>query len=419
MKCLLPAVRMTAVFLLLGTSILAETWPGWRGPGSNGIASPAPYPTSWSARESMLWKTDLPGRGASTPVVWDDQIFLTYGRDGKNILSCYFQSDGTRYWVAEIGEERSGKHRKASGSNPSCVTDGKLVYAYFKSGDLAAVDMDGKIVWHHNLQNRFGEDTLWWDLGTSPVLTKDHVVVACMQTGPSWLAAFDRKTGSLAWKVDRNLGAPEEAAQSYSTPVVLERDGREIIYTLGADHVTAHAASDGREIWRAGGLNPTGHKYFRSISSPVISGDILVAPYARGATVTGIRLGGTGDVTRSHVLWTAEGVGADVPTPVIRDGKIYVCRDRGTVVCLELRTGKKLSEVSLGKSRSGFSSSPVIAGSLLYVTREDGTTFVLDTADSLKTIASSELMEQTVATPVFVNGDILLRTFERLYCIGG
>lgn len=417
MMRLLPTSAL--LLSLIASTAMSESWPRWRGPASNGLVAAGPYPTSWTQRESMLWKVDLPGRGASTPVVWGDQIFLTYGKDKKNILACYLQGDGARFWQTEIGSERGGKHRKASGANPSCVTDGKLVYAYFKSGDLAAVDMEGKIVWHHNLQDKFGEDTLWWDLGTSPVLTKDHVVVACMQTGPSWLAAFNRKTGKQAWKVDRNLGAPEEAAQSYSTPIVEERGGQEVIYTLGADHVTAHAAADGAEIWRVGGLNPTQHKYFRSISSPVISGDILVAPYARGATVTGIQLGGKGDVTKTHVLWTAQGVGADVPTPVVKDGKVYVCRDRGSIACLDLKTGKKLTEVSLGKSRAGFSSSPIMAGSLLYVTREDGATFVLDTQDGLKTVGSSNLEQQTVATPVFVNGDILLRTFDTLYCIGG
>jgi outer membrane protein assembly factor BamB len=411
---------LPALLLVLSISVVsAESWPGWRGPTSNGIAPPGKYPTSWSQRESMLWKVALPGRGASTPVVWDDQIFVTYGQDGKNILACHLQGDGVRFWATEIGAERAGKHRKASGSNSSCVTDGKLVYAYFKSGDLAAVDYEGKIVWQKNLQKLFGEDTLWWDLGTSPVLTQDNVVVACMQTGPSWLAAFNLKTGEISWKVDRDLGAPEEAAQSYSTPIVLKRDGKETIYTLGADHVTAHAAADGKEIWRVGGLNPTGHKYFRSIASPVIEGDILVAPYARGDTVTGIRLGGKGDVTKTHVLWTAKSAGTDVPTPTVKDGKVYVCRDRGTVTCLDLQTGKKLAEVTVEKSRSAFSASPILAGKLLYVTREDGKTFVLDTENELKVVASSELNENTVATPAFANGDILLRTFDHLWCIGG
>lgn len=414
-------MRLFSVMLIVLSAavVSAESWPGWRGPTSNGIAPPGKYATSWSQSESMLWKVALPGRGASTPVVWEDQIFVTYGQDGKNTLACYLQGDGARFWRTQIGAEKAGKHRKASGSNSSCVTDGKLVYAYFKSGDLAAVDFEGRIVWQHNLQDRFGEDTLWWDLGTSPVLTQHDVVVACMQTGPSWLAAFNKKTGKLSWKVDRDLGAPEEAAQSYSTPVVAERRGQEVVHTLGADHVTAHAAEDGKEIWRVGGLNPTGHRYFRSISSPVIDGDILVAPYARGDTVTGIRLGGKGDVTKTHVLWTVKSAGADVPTPTVKDGKVYVCRDRGTVTCLDLKTGKKIAEVTVEKSRSAFSSSPILAGNLLYVTREDGKTFVLDTANGLKVVGSSELKENTVATPAFVNGDILLRTFDHLWCIGG
>src|SRR5262249_14040398 len=165
-------------------------------------------------------------------------------------------ADGTRAWQKKIGQERPGKNGKASGCNPSAVTDGKHIFVYFKSGDLACLDFQGNVVWQHNLQKMYGEDTLWWDLGTSPVLTRNYVVVAVMQTGPSYLIAFDKKTGKKAWKHDRNLNAPVEAAQSYTTPVVVDEQGREMIVVLGADYVTAHDAADGREIWRVGSLNP-------------------------------------------------------------------------------------------------------------------------------------------------------------------
>jgi outer membrane protein assembly factor BamB len=416
-------VLATVVFaatLATGSTVLADNWPGWRGPNSNGIAAEGNYPTTWSATKNVAWKVDLNGRGASTPIVWEDNIFLTLGRDSKNILLCLGR-DGKQKWEAEIGSEVAGKHKKASGSNPSCVTDGKHVYAYFKSGDLAAVSMTGQVVWQLNVQKLYGEDTLWWDLGTSPVLTQDNVIVTVMQTGPSFLAAFNKGSGDVAWKVDRNLGAPEEAAQAYSTPIVAVVDGQERIYVLGADHATGHSAATGKELWRVGGLNPTQHKYFRSISGPVLADDVLIAPYARGGSVTGIKLGGSGDVTKSHVLWTVEGVGADVPTPTYLDNRVFVCRDKGTVVALDRRTGETVGEVEVEKNRNNFSASPVRAGNLLYLTRENGTTFVVDVADGLKVVSTNELGdgEFTVATPVLVDGQILLRTYDHLYCIGG
>ena len=419
--------RMLPCFLLIagfvGTTTFcsnasADNWPAWRGPTSNGIAASGDYATSWSATENVDWKVKLDGRGASTPIVWENNIILTMGRGGKNVLVSYDRS-GKQNWELEVGTEKAGKHKKASGSNSSCVTDGKLVFAYFKSGDVVAVDLKGNLKWHHNVQEMFGEDTLWWDLGTSPVLTKSHLIITVMQTGPSYLAAFDKTSGKSAWKVDRNLNAPEEAAQAYSTPIVEWVDGKERIYVLGADHATGHDAATGKELWRVGGLNPTQHQYFRSISGPVLAGNMLVAPYARGGSVTGIRLGGSGDVTKTHVAWTALKVGSDVPTPTFRGDRVFICRDRGTLTTLDLKSGEIVDEVLLEKNRNGFSASPTLAGNHLYLTREDGTTFVVDVSDKAKVIAKNQLEDEfTVATPVLVDGNILLRTYEHLYCIG-
>lgn len=364
----------------------------------------------------MAWKVKLPGVGASTPIVWDGKVFVTYGAEGLNHIAC-FGADGKEVWSKEVGKERPGKNAKASGSNPSCVTDGTLVFAYFKSGDIAAFDLAGNEKWSKNLQAEFGEDTLWWDLGTSPVLTKSAVVIACMHSGPSYLAAFDKQSGKQVWKQDRNLDAPSEAAQSYSTPVVIEENGKETIYVLGADHVTAHNAEDGKELWRVGGLNPNGEQFFRSIASPVISDGILIAPYARGNTLTAIRLGGSGDVTRTHIAWTKTGLGSDVPTPVAVGGRVYVCTDKGRVACLDIKTGDEIWNGALERNRNAYSASPILAGGHIYVTREDGKTFVLKQGDKFEQVSANTVGEMTVATPAFVDGKVFLRTTGHLYCI--
>ena len=240
-----------------------------------------------------------------------------------------------------------------------------------------------------------------------------------MHSGPSYLVAFNKVTGKQAWKQDRNLDAPKEAAQSYSTPVVLTDKGREIIVVLGADHVTAHDAANGHELWRVGGLNPTGNGFFRSIASPVVLDGVVVAPYARGATLTAIRLGGSGDVTKSQVVWMKEKLGADVPSPAAVDGKVYLCTDKGELSCLDVHTGNVLWSGQVEKNRHAFSSSPVIADGKIYLTREDGKTFVLEQGNEFKVLAANDLGEGefVVATPVFVDGRILIRTVEHLYCI--
>jgi len=407
-----------AVLLLTAASLGAESgWPGFRGPTSNGVAPAGDYPVRWSATENVVWKATLPGLGSSTPVVTPTQIFLTCAKAGRNTLVCYGR-DGSFQWDVSFGGEKPGKNKKASGANPSPCTDGERVYAYFKSGDLAAVDLTGKVVWQTNLQERFGQDDLWWDLGTSPMRTARHLVVAVMQTANSYVVAFDPQSGEVAWKVDRNLGAPEEAGQAYSTPVAVMHEGQERLVVLGGDHVTCHAATDGKELWRVGGLNPTNNGYFRSISGPAVCDGIVIAPYGRGDTVTGVKLGGQGDVTKSHVAWHLHDAGADVPTPVAVNGRFYVLRDKGkAIVCREVATGAQVWATEL-RTRKGFSSSPVLAGGRLYCTDEDGVTFVVSAETGAIEAQNNLGGELTVATPVCVDGQIFLRTAEHLYCLG-
>ncbi|MEM7392260.1 MAG: PQQ-binding-like beta-propeller repeat protein, partial [Verrucomicrobiota bacterium] len=383
-------VRMGVALATMSTCAFGGTWPEWRGPAHNGVSTAKNIPTTWSKTENVAWKVELPGRSGSSPIVWDDKIFLTTPGDGRNLLICLNQ-DGQEVWKADLGAEKKGKHKKGSGSNPSPATDGKHIYVYFKSGDLACVDFSGKTVWKINLQKKYGEDTLWWDLGTSPVLTEDLVVVACMQSdpSPSYIAGFSKKDGKEVWKTDRNMKAPVEANQAYSTPVLVKDNGKSLLVTLGADWLTAHHAGSGKEIWRVGGLNPTNHKYFRSISGPVVSDGIAIAPYARGATLTAVKMGGEGDVTESHVAWTKKGVSADVPTPAAENGRVYVCTDKGEVHCLDIKNGKTIWGERLAKSRSAVSASPVLVDGKIVVTREDGTTFILAQGDSFEVLAEN------------------------------
>ena len=405
-----------------------DLWPQWRGATQTGVAPDGDYPVKWDETNNVIWKQSLPGLGGSTPVIANSFGFLTYGDDGKNHLAAINLRDGKTRWTQQFGSDRGNKHRKGSGSNPSAVTDGQHVFAYFRSGDVGCTDLDGNVQWTTNLQDRFGEDTLWWDLGTSPLLTDKAVVIAVMQSGPSYLVALEKTTGELMWRTERMLDAPKEAAQSYATPLWVEIDDKKIIAVMGADHLTLHNATTGEEIGRLGGFNPEGEEFFRSISSPVASGDLIVCPYARGATLTCVNMRllaeGKGE---DSIVWFRDDLGSDVPTPAILDNNLYVVNDgksnRGLVSCLDLATGKTLWTVQTRKSRHGFSCSPLVAGNHLYVTGENATTFVIGPLDSKmpELLESNELGDDepfTVASPVPEKDSLIIRTRNSLYCVG-
>jgi outer membrane protein assembly factor BamB len=407
---------LLSIVFLASSAAGADHWGQWRGPLQNSVVPGDKFPINWGEEENILWKAPLPGWGTSTPAIWGDRVFVTTIIEDANGLICLNRA-GEEQWRVTLKTAAQNRNRKASAANPSPITDGTNVFVYYKSGDLACIGFDGNIVWQLNLQQQYGEDRLNWDLGTSPVLTKQAVVVAVMHQGPSYVVALDRTTGTVLWRQERDLGAPAESRDSYTTPLVVEQDGREILIILGADHVTAHAADTGEELWRVGNLNPEEFRNYRSISSPVLEGDVILAPYARGSSLTAIRAGGSGDVTSTHVLWTAE-VAADVPSPVVYEGRVYICGDRYEVSALDLQTGEVVWQERIPRSNYQFSASPIIAGGHLYCTREDGTTFVFKLGETPELIATNSLRENTYATPAFVDGRIYLRTSDYLICIG-
>ena len=332
----------------------ADNWENWRGPTGDGVAPAGDYPTKFSDTENLLWKAALPGRGSSTPIVVGDRIFLTCGvgkgPEGQDGVLA-FDSKGNEVWRETLGNQVPGKHKNGSGSNPSIVTDGQRLFAYFKSGNMAALDFDGKVIWKTNLQKSYGADSLWWDLGSSPVLAGANVVVAVMHEENSYMVALNQETGKEAWKVARDYPVQEETGQSYTTPIVMDQNGTLALIVWGADHLTAHDAADGSVIWDCGGFNPEDKKYWRVIASPAISDGVAVVPYGRTEYMAGVKLGGSGDVTKTHRLWEKKGVGADCPTPVAANGKVYNLHDKGVLTCLDIKTGNELWSETLPKAR--------------------------------------------------------------------
>ncbi len=406
---------LLALFTLMTPTLGWANWPSWRGPDANAVAPNGEYPVEFSPTKNVVWEVDLGGEGSSTPIVWDDAVFLTVTSDGSDVAVSY-DLEGNERWRKVLGKARAGKHRNATGSNSSPVTDGNHVVVYFKSGLVVGLTTDGEEIWRVNLQDKYGEDTLWWDLGTSPVLTSAGVCIAVMQEGDSYLVTFDLESGDEVWKTKRQYERPRESDQAYTTPSVVEIDGRETIVTFGADHLTAHDAKTGELLWERDGFNPQDKGMWRVIASPTVASELAVIPYGRADFLAAVPLNHDAATTNGAArLWEKEGIGADVPCPIIAEGKVYLLSDRGEVTCLALESGDVLWQQKLPRGRENYFSSPLLADGKLYCLRQDGTLFVATADEEFTVLAENDLGDESVATPVPVEGSLLVRTRTKLY----
>ena len=420
-RLLLVAVWSAVLLGRIAVGVGPSDWRAWRGPLGNGSTEQGTYPDKFDAKK-YLWRTELPGRGCSTPILLQEMIYLTAPVEGKDAVLCY-DFEGAEKWRAVFGKENAGKHRNGSGSNASPVTDGKGDFVFFKSGTLAAVELQGKVRWKTDLVERFGKDTLFWDHGTSPVLTEKYVIMARMHEGESWLAAFDKDSGEMAWKIARNYKTPVECDHGYSTPLVIQFQGKESILVWGAEHLTIHDSADGRVLWSCGNFNPDANKLWPAISSPVIVGDTIVIAYGRNdrgiPRLHGIRLAGSGDVTETNHVWKRDDVGTFVPSPVVYKGRVILVRDRGEVDCIDPATGKTIWSGAFPKNRANFYASPLIAGDKLYAPREDGTVFVASVAnDKFTVLSENDMAESVIGSPVPASNRIFIRGEKHLFCVG-
>ncbi len=431
--CLLSAASLAA-------AQLQANWPRWRGPHDNGSTEAGDFPTKWEV-EKVLWKAPLPGKGCSTPIVWDQRIYLTSPADGLDAVLA-FDWSGKLFWQTTFGRENPGSHRNGSGSNASPATDGKAVLVYFKSGTLAEVEFDGKVRWQTNLVQGFGPDTLYWDHGASPVLTEKYVVMTRMHHGESWLAAFDKATGELRWKASRNYQTPSEDDNGYSTPLVIRQEGREALLAWGAEHVTLHDAAEGKLLWTCGGFNPELKQNWPTVSSLVVVGDVAVVPFGRAdrgqPRLHGIKLGalvdaasgspsasatgrgehpGSANVPAGERIWKREDTGAFVPTPAVYEGRVFILRDRGEVECLDPATGKTVWSGTFPKASANFYASPLIAKGKLYAAREDGVVFVANVDGKFELLAENKMGERVIASPVAVSHRLFIRAEQHLFCV--
>jgi outer membrane protein assembly factor BamB len=403
--------------LVAPVGIWADNWPAWRGPAGTGVCTERGLPVRWSPTDGIRWRTPLPDRGNSTPVVWNDRVFITQAieKDQRRTLICFDRSNGKILWQSGVTySERESTHA----TNPLCssspVTDGERVIAWFGSAGLFCYDMQGKQLWQRDL----GKQAHIWGYGSSPVL---HQNLCILNFGPgerSFLIAVDKGTGKTVWQVHEpggNFGNDSKDWKgSWSTPLVIRTDTREELIASLPGRVASFDPLNGKPYWTCLGLNPLVY------TSPLWGDGVLVLMGGFNGSSLAVRPGGNGDVTETHRLWQIPKTKQRIGSGVISGKHIYIVDEPGVAGCFELNSGKMVWQERLeGPSEEYTSwSSMVLGDGKLYVINQGGDTFVLQPSPAFKGIATNSLGEMTNASLAISNGEIFVRTHQALWCIG-
>lgn len=440
----IPAAALSA--LLVCVAVVSEAaakggnWPQFRGPEGAGVSRETGAPLEWSATKNVLWKTPVEGRGQSQPIIWGKYVFLTtavageqvpgtktpvypeYGAGGRHPDSidadrkhafkvvAFDRDTGRVLWsqVAHTGLPTDYRHRKSSFASPTPATDGKLVFAYFGAQGLYAYDYKGKLAWRQDVGPLV---TIGMGAGTSPILHGDHVIVQADsgEGKDSFIAAYDKKTGKLAWKTPRS-----GVEISWSTPIVVRTAKRAELVTTGNQFVVAYDPETGKELWRAKGLQSN------AIPSPLTDGELVFvgAGYPK-KIMFGIRLGGSGELKEgAGVVWKYEKGVAYVPSPIYFNGLVYLMNDRGVMTALDGKTGAIKYEGGRVPVPATFMASPVAVGEHLLLTSEDGDTYVIKAGPKHEVVRTNSLGEPIYVSPAIADDKIFIRADKHLYAIG-
>jgi len=388
--------------------IKAQNWPCWRGPSGDGTSTETNLPVRWDSVTNVLWKVPVPGTGYSSPVIWEDRLFLVTALQAtqEKLLLCYDNKNGNLLWkttVLKTSFER--KHDNNSFASGTPATDGTRVYVSFLDGQdvvVAAYDFSGKQLWLQKpgtFQSPHG-------YSCSPVLYKDKVIINGDSQEGSFVAALDRATGKTIWKVPH-----PNPSHSFSTPIIRNIAGKTQMIFCGNREIASYNPDDGSKYWFASGPSED------FCSSPVYnekSGLVLVSSAWPVRILVAIKPDGKGDVTKSHVVWETRKGAFYVPSPVCTDDYLFSTMTTGQVHCIEIATGNTFWIENLGLQYP----SPVLAGGLIYMPNDKGIITVIKPGPKFDYIAKNSIGERMFASPAISNGKIYLRGFENLYCIG-
>ena len=385
----------------------AQYWPRWRGPSGQGIVTSSNYPDRWNATENVLWRTGLSGRGNSSPIVWGDYIILTTGRDaGRQLfVQAYRRSNGTLRWETEVAPGRPERvHSKNGPASATPTTDGKQIFASLGGRGIVSLDFDGNILWHSEV----GSINNYHGPAGSPLLYEDLLIIYQDQRGGGFVAAYDTATGNQVWRTARN------ASVGWGSPIAIRVGDHDELIVSSQNTVNAYNPKTGDELWHCGG------NLFEVIPTPVVAAGLIFCASGRAGPTLAIRPGGQGDITDTHIAWSTSRGSPFIPSPVAYDGYLYTVNDMSSIItCFDAATGTVMWQQRLGRAiREGISASPVVVDNKVFVTSDEGVTFVLKTGPEFELLHTNDIGAQTLASPALVDGIWYIRTVDELIAIG-
>ena len=423
------ALGMLSIGFLAGGARAGSDWMQWRGPNFDGSSDATNLPDTLD-KDKPAWATQLPGVGNGTPVIAGDRIFVSCAdpQSAKLLGVCISRAYGRILWQKEVGVGYA-KNQRNNGASPSAVTDGRTVYFYFSTGELAAFDVQGNPLWQRNIQKDHGNFNIQWIYSSSPLLYKGKLYIQVLQRdlptagghgAESYFLAIDPATGHDIWKIVRPSDAVAETRESYATPTPFEHDGKTEILLVGGDCVTSHDADSGKELWRAGGWNPQKIGHWRLVPSVTVDAldGLVFACAPKGGPVMAIRDGGAGDVTATHFAWKSDGkftgITSDVCVPLFYKGDLFILNDSKKLYCINPKTGEVKWIGQLG-GKAVFRASPTGADGKIYCMNENGEVWVV-AADSGKVLSQSALDgNPSRGTIAVTDGTVIIRSGEKLF----
>ncbi len=385
--------------------INAADWPVWR--GGNGIVTDPRVPTKWGATENIAWKVPVPGIGHSSPVVSNGRVFLTSFDPDTNarLLLCFDRKTGKQLWNRTVLTTAAEvMHKNNTPASATAAADGSHVWVAFADGDTIAVacyDFAGKSIW---LKRFTGYQCHHGFCGT-PVLFKNFVIVNGDSDGEAFLAAVDKMTGETKWKIDR-----PNRVRSFSVPLFIEVGEKPQMVLAGSKSIAAYDPTTGKQLWV---VDSATMKFVATVA--FADGLIFATGTSPNATLTAIDPTGSGNVTKTHVVWSDQKGAAYVPSPLGFGGRFFVLTDTGIASLREAKTGKVVWSERLGSRLHH--ASPLLINGKIHCLADDGTTYVLASGDAFELLHLNELGEACHATPAVSDGQIFIRSVKHLYCI--
>jgi outer membrane protein assembly factor BamB len=407
---------LLAPFMLLtATTACAEDWPQFRGPTGQGHYAGKRLPVEWSATKNIAWKQEIAGKGWSSPIVQNGRIYVTTAvpvsgcktKDQSLQAICLDASTGKQVWHTEVflqdGKTAPPIHAKNSHASPTPLTDGRRLFVHFGHQGTACLDLDGNVLWR-NTDLRYKPVH---GNGGTPIRVDDRLIFSVDGSDAQFVVALDCASGNVIWKTDRKCEAFKRF--SFSTPLSIAVDGKQQVISPGTDAVIAYDPATGQELWRAG------FDGYSLIPRPVFGhGMVFLGTGYERPTIMAVRANGSGDVTKSHVLWSSTKAAPHAPSPLLVGDELYTISDLGVAGCFDARTGKVHW---LERLDGGFSASPMFAGGKIYLQSEEGIGTVLQAGKKFAVPATNNIGERSLASYAAVDGAIYLRTERHLYCI--